>query len=382
MAGHQRSIVVDATKAKDGGETMHGMLRPICAVAFTAVVTAISSQAPAQKLDMTPAEVRYGQFAGVPLPTIIVAQTLKLFEKQNLKLEVTNIPSATEAVQALAAGQIDLGHTSAISAMLGIAKGAKISLVSGIEASFTDKSGHPWEAVYLIARGEDNIKEIKDLKGRRLGVPSFGSLYDYLLRARLLELGINPKTEVNFVPVPYPQAAGALMQKEVDAVIASMDGYALAQTRGKVHVVGAHTTMEGSRVGYTAALGVGNDFLAQKPDVVIRFLRALLEARQWMEEALKTKNPEYREMIQKTFRMTPEKADFYIDTRGGYYGKDRDFINPLDLPRDLIDKYVKDLKAIEILPADAEVSYDKVVKIESLKKAYESMNVSWDDSKH
>ena len=34
---------------------------------------------PAAALDMAPAKVRYGQFAGVPLPTIIVAQEKGFF---------------------------------------------------------------------------------------------------------------------------------------------------------------------------------------------------------------------------------------------------------------------------------------------------------------
>src|SRR5262249_31819946 len=157
------------------------------------------------------------------------------FAAQKLTVEITNVQGPPEAIQALAASNIDFGHTSIMATMMGIDKRAPVTLICGIEASFTDSAKHPWEAVYLIARDGEGIGSIKDLKGKRIGVPALGgSLYENLLRVRLSELGFDANTDVSWHSVPYPQAASALMQKAVDAVIASLDGYALAQTRGKV----------------------------------------------------------------------------------------------------------------------------------------------------
>ena len=63
-------------------------------------------------------EIRYAQFAGVPLPTIVVAEERGFFKKHNLSIKVTNVQSPPEAIQALAAGQVDLAHTSAIASIL------------------------------------------------------------------------------------------------------------------------------------------------------------------------------------------------------------------------------------------------------------------------
>src|SRR6185436_3854307 len=102
-----------------------------------AKVALLAFAAPSAALDMTPAKVRYGQFAGVPLPTIIVAQEKGFFTAQNLTVEVTNVQGPPEAIQALAANNIDLGHTSVQATMMGIDRRAPVTLLSGIEASFT-----------------------------------------------------------------------------------------------------------------------------------------------------------------------------------------------------------------------------------------------------
>jgi ABC-type nitrate/sulfonate/bicarbonate transport system substrate-binding protein len=338
---------------------------------------------PAAALDMAPAKVRYGQFAGVPLPTIIVAEKKGFFAAQNLTVEVTNVQGPPEAIQALAAGNIDLGHTSVQATMMGIDRRAPVILLSGLEASFTDSSKHQWEAVYLIAREGEGITSLKDLKGKKVGVPALGgSLYEILLKVRLQEAGLDIEKDVSWHPVPYPQAASALMQKAVDVVIASLDGYALAQSRGPVTVVASHTSLEGSRVGYTGVVAVSNAFLKEKPDVAVRFIRALLEARKWMKNAVATKDPEYRKLIEQGLRLSPDKVDFYINSRAGYYGKDEEFINALDIPQALIAQYVKALKKVGLFKPDADGAYTRFMNVEPLKQAHASLGLKWDDKKH
>jgi ABC-type nitrate/sulfonate/bicarbonate transport system substrate-binding protein len=369
------------TEQNEKGKTMKSCqwTRSIT-IAMTTLLALVTSAA---ALDMAPAKVRYGQFAGVPLPTIIVAQEKGFFTAQNLTVEVTNVQGPPEAIQALAASNIDLGHTSVQATMMGIDRRAPVTLLSGIEASFTDSAKHQWEAVYLIAREGEGITTLKDLKGKKLGVPAIGgSLYEILLKVRLQELGMDPATDVSWHPVPYPQAASALMQKSVDVVIASLDGYALAQTRGPVTVVASHTSLEGSRVGYTGVLAVSNAFLKDKPDVAVRFIRALLEARKWMKTAIATKDPEYRKLIEQGLRLSPEKVDFYINSRAGYYGKDEEFINALDIPRALIEQYVKSLKTVGLFKPDTDGSYARFVNVDALKQAHASLGLAWDDKKH
>jgi NitT/TauT family transport system substrate-binding protein len=351
---------------------------------MAAALIAVAHGASAQQkpLDMSPVTVRYAGLQGVPLPTFVVADEKGFFKKQNLTLDITYLGSPAETAQALSADQIDLGHTAAISAALATLKGGKSTLLSGMEASFIDKSGHSWEAVYLIGRDGEGINSLQDLKGKRIGVAGFGSLYDYLLRWRVMEMGWDPAKDVTFIAVPYPQAAGALMQKEVEVTIAAMDGVVLAQSRGPIKVVSTHTGMEKSRVGYTAAVAASNEFLAKKPDVAVRFLRALVEARQWMSDALDKKDPEFPAMLAKAMKFGPDKIDFYMDTRAGYYNKDKDFINPLDLPKDLMATYVTALKTVGVLDKAADGSYDKIVNVSYLKRAYETLGVAWDESKH
>jgi len=71
----------------------------------------------------------------------------------------------------------------------------------------------------------EGITILKDLTGKKLGVPSIGgSLYEILLKVRLQEAGLDPEKDVSWHPVPYPQAASALMGKAV-AVLAPWEAF-------------------------------------------------------------------------------------------------------------------------------------------------------------
>src|SRR5690606_35303893 len=102
---------------------------------------------------------------------------------------------------------------------------------------------------------------------------------NYLLREHFLSKGMKPESELTIVAMPFSQMAGALVQKQVDAMIAVADGYDQAKQRIEVDVIGTHTSLEKLDVGLSSAIGVSQAYLDKNPDVVVRFLRAMLRAR-------------------------------------------------------------------------------------------------------
>jgi ABC-type nitrate/sulfonate/bicarbonate transport system substrate-binding protein len=333
-------------------------------------------------LDMTPAKVRFGYITGPAFPTYIIAEELGYFRKQNLTIEKTFLNGAGAVSEALAAGNIDIGNTAPMASVLASAKGAKTLMVSGYEPSFTDKAGTPWEGVYVVVRSGEGIKTLQDLRGKRIAVNDIGSNWYFLLRAFYIRNNMNPDKDVSIVPVPFAQMAGALIQKQVDAVIATVDGYAQAKERIGVDLIGTHSSLENIDVALSSAVAVNTEYLRKNPDVVVRFLRAFIEARLWINNAVAKKDPAYMAAVAKSMKYTPQRADFFLKTRGGGYGKELVFVNLLDLPKRLIDRQLELLRLGGAIKPDAKVAYEETVDIRPLQRAYQTLGLKWDESKH
>lgn len=128
-------------------------------------------------------KIRFGDVTGNAYPTLIVAQLRGYFEKERLVIERFPLAGSGLITEALAAGNIDLGNTALMSSMLATAKGGKTRLVSGLESTFTDKNGKPWEATCVVARSEDGIKTLDDLRGKRFADKTEGG--EVVLRQQL-----------------------------------------------------------------------------------------------------------------------------------------------------------------------------------------------------
>ena len=67
----------------------------------------------------------------------------------------------------------------------------------------------------MLARPE--LKELKDIKGRRVGVES-GALGAYVLARALQIAGLN-RTDISVVSIPVPEQEQAFQGRRVDAVV-------------------------------------------------------------------------------------------------------------------------------------------------------------------
>jgi NitT/TauT family transport system substrate-binding protein len=346
--------------------------------------SAASTAVPADggTLNAAPAKVRFG-LGGAVYPTYIVAQDQGFFAKENLTVEMNTLGSSGLTADALAAGQLDLGVPAATSSVLATVKGAKIIMVSGFENTFIDKTGRSWEAIYVVVRPGEGIQRLADLKGKKVCVSDIASFYNIPLRAQMLANKIDPDKDMTIVPVPYAQMPGALMQKLVDVAFMSPDAYVQVQRLGKIEVIATHTSLMNVSVDLTTAVAANADFLQRNPDVVVRFLRALLQARQWMaQDVAKDDGRNLIDLIARSVKYSPEQAKSFYETRAGYYGKELDFVNLLDVPTTSIVRNFELLRASGAINQDVPTSYEQVVDIRPLKRAYESLGLKWDESKH
>ena len=357
---------------------------PKLIVATVAISALLAGAAPAgaQQLDMTPMKLHLAGSAGIAYVTLIAAQSQGFLKKENLEVDYTTLPGSAAIAEALGANNVDVGVTSLATSVLATMKGVRQTMVAGLEQTFTDATGRSWDATMIVVRPNEGIKKISDFKGKRIAINDIGSVYNFMLRAQLLKEGLDPDKDLTILPLPFPQMAGALLQKEVDVIVVSIDGYYQAKLRAPVEVIGTHSTLEGVQVSLTSNVGVSNKLLQSKPDVVVRFLRALLQARLWLNEAVKTKPEEVKAMIAKEMNYSPDRVTQFYETRAGWYGRELEYVNLMDTPVQLIERNIEILKAAKLAKPDASSDYAVYVDIKPLMRAYSTLGLNWDPAKH
>ena len=147
----------------------------------------------------------------------------------------------------------------------------------------------------VIGRTDKGVKNISDLKGKRIGLSLKTSSEFYL--GRFLDLhgmNINQVTLVNVTPA---QSVDALVNGEVDAVVAWQPNVNLIQDRLANGIV--IWPAQSDQSSYWDAISSQN-WIAANPDIIKRFLKSLSKAETYL-----TNNPaQAKTIIQKKMNYT------------------------------------------------------------------------------
>jgi ABC-type nitrate/sulfonate/bicarbonate transport system substrate-binding protein len=170
------------------------------------------------------------------------------------------------ATQALIAGDLHFS-TSAGSALTAMLRGAEIKVVY----TNIDRPG------YQLWSAQPEIRSLKDLIGKRVGVTSRGDTQELSVRLLLRKYGIDANSVV-YIAVGFGGARLAALQTgTVDAAPLGAGDFAqLKQPRG--YMLG--DTAKEIRFAYVG-LAVSSRLLARQPILVERFLRSIIKGREY-----------------------------------------------------------------------------------------------------
>ena len=132
---------------------------------------------------------------------------------------------------------------------------------------------------WLFARKE--IKSLQDLKGgKQIAVSSFGAALDQMTRDLLPKRGIDPQKDVVLRAIePTPNRLAALMTGVVDAAVVNQMDRIIAKKNGFNELL-----FYGDDLEFVTAGAVTTErLLAQRPDLVQRFLRGTLKGFHWLK---------------------------------------------------------------------------------------------------
>ena len=198
-----------------------------------------------------------------------VSYIKEMAPKCGIKVEERVFAKGPDIMQAIIAGELDVGAAASESAISARANGAPIYIVAGFA-----KGG-----ARLVARSDSGIKLVKDLKGKKVGVTR-GGIHEVLLAAELAQHGMamsdQPGKDVQVIYLAYADLNQALLGKNLDAIMQSEPQSSQAINKGfGVEVLKPYDTPIGEPV---RTMVMTEKFYKEKRPLAEKFMRCFVEA--------------------------------------------------------------------------------------------------------
>ena len=179
------------------------------------------------------------------------------------KVEERVFKAGPEEIEALFAGEVDLGYIGPGPAINGYLKsgGKALKIVAGAASG----------GAALIARSDVKITSVKDLAGKKVGVPQTGGTQDIALRFALKEAGVTDATVLQFAPADVLRE---FQSKTLDAAWLPEPWVARLEAEAGAKVVLDERTLWPGGKFSTSVVIARTEFLDKHPDLVKKFIEA------------------------------------------------------------------------------------------------------------
>ena len=256
-----------------------------------------------------------GQGSWTTLP-YVVAKEKGFFEKEGLKVQLITFRGTNLMLTALLTG--DLDYATILPFLTGAAaRGLPVRILAAVTKS---------SSYFMVARPE--IENVKALRGKKLGINSFGSSADYAAYAALSRSGMDPNKDLTILAIGggTPERLAAVVSGSVDATVITSPAEYAAEKQGLRIVMSAQELGQFVRIPITG-IGATLKKMEKDSDEIVRLLRALRLSTLYLLQ-----NPEYSvALFQKIMRVEPALADKLFKLY-------RDQYNPeLTLPDAIVD---------------------------------------------
>jgi NitT/TauT family transport system substrate-binding protein len=230
-------------------------------------------------------EVKVGYISNSDLLPTFIAKDKGIFDKLGINVTLTRIAIISNMPAALISGSINIGMSTGPGFLQATEGGLDLVIPGGIARNTPGNS-----SASLVAGKDSGITRPSDMKGKKLGVPGIGSMFDLLTRKWLVNNNVKP-SDVISVEAPFPQMADLIRTKQIDAVLVIEPFRSRIVEEGGVRIV---DFMDQVRRDVIMAFWISERTWAS------RNAQALVAFRQGVQEGLKfiTDNPQEARAIE------------------------------------------------------------------------------------
>jgi NitT/TauT family transport system substrate-binding protein len=204
-------------------------------------------------------------------PAIFAAYEEGFFKEEGLDVELvkTDWPAMGDG---LSTGRFHATYSFIMYLMKPIEMGKDLKLTGGIHTG----------CLRVQAGTTTAIKDVADLKGKKVGITHLGSP-PFLFASRVLaDKGMDPKKDVEWVTLRPDSFSAALDQGEVDAIASAEPLGAMLLADNKVHHVCDQARDAPYADEYCCVVAVNGKFARDNPSAAAKVTRALLKGARWV----------------------------------------------------------------------------------------------------
>jgi NitT/TauT family transport system substrate-binding protein len=237
-------------------------MKPLVANAILLAALLIQQQLPAQEVTKVP--FPYGPLGLNSVP-FVVAKEARLFEKHGLGVDMVYVGASAVIVQSMLSGAANFAGFGGPAVITNVLSGGDIIQIAALLPYFTQS---------LMVRAD--IRDIRSLQGKKIGITRFGSVTDFALRT-LLERN-NLKDVSTLQMGGFPEAVAALIRGAIDGAVLSpphtfrllKEGYRELASPKDLRALGGGFLSQG--------IVARRSYATTHRDVVVRLIKATVEA--------------------------------------------------------------------------------------------------------
>lgn len=253
----------------------------------SALTLAVSSVAAAE----TPITFQLNWVAGGANAGFASAVAEGYYKDAGLDVKLVEGNGSGNTAQLVASNRSQIAYADAVAVSQMIAKGAPMKVLSTVYQS------NPNEVSALKKTG---IKSIKDLTGKKVGVPS-GSSQTTMLPLFLKANGLK-ESDVTLINMPATSMVPSLLQGQVDAILGSIDSYRI-QLEAQGAELDNFKFADNGVPTVSTSIFASNSYIKDNPEVVKKFVAASLKGWSFAidnpEKAVKALKSIFPNMIEK-----------------------------------------------------------------------------------
>ena len=230
------------------------------AIASTLAVF-VSGNAAAQ----TPITFQLNWVAGGANAGFAAALVEGYYKAAGLDVKVVEGNGSGNTAQMVAANQSQIAYADAVAISQLIAKGAPMKVLSTVYQSNPNA---------VLALKKTGIKSVKDLAGKKVGVPS-GSSQTTMLPLFLTANGLK-ESDLSLINMPPTSMVPSLLQGQVDAILGSIDAYQI-QLEAQGATLDVYRFADHGVPTVSTSIFASNSYIKDNPEVVKKFIAASLK---------------------------------------------------------------------------------------------------------
>ena len=216
-----------------------------------------------------------------------------------VEVDFLTVSAGAQIISAMAGGSMDLCNLGSSPMVVGFGRGLDISMVY-VQKIITDSE-------CLAVRKDAGINDVKDLKGKTVGLP-FNTSVHFAFLAGLKRAGV-PATDVKLLNLKPDSIVASWDRKDIDATYIWYPVLGdVVEKNGKIILKTGDLADQGTLV--FDAIVVRNEFKKAHPDLVLAYLKEYDKLctlyREKPQEVVQTLSP--------YLNLAPEKTKAYVDS--------------------------------------------------------------------